>query len=237
MGAVFRRELKSFFYTPVGWLFLGVYLSLAGLLFYLNNILPRSSDLMPLLGMLGYVWMLLTPMLAMRLTAAERAGMTDRLLYTSPVPLRSILAGKYLAAAAVLVASVGFSLVYPLILSFYGPVHLPEVLTGYLGLALQGLAFLALDAAVTSRAAHAASAAALAFGVNLFVWLASLLSTSAALPAFVTDTVAFLSLYGRFVPFLNAQLSFASVLFYLLFILCMLAVALAAQADERLGTS
>ncbi len=235
MAAVFRREIKGFFYTPVGWLFLCVYLALSGLLFYLNNVLPRSGDVMPLLSMLGYVWMLLTPMLAMRLIANDRAQMTDRLLYAAPVPLWAILAGKYLAAAAVLALSVALSVFYPWILSFYGPLYVPEAATAYLGLLLQGLAFLALDMAVTSRAAHVASAAALALGVNLFVWLASLLASSATLPGFAADAVAFLSLYDRFVPFLNGQFSFASVVYYLLFIACMFAVALSAQADERLG--
>ena len=73
MRAVYHKELRSYFYTPTGWLFITVFLSLAGLLFYLNNILPRSSDFSAFLSMMSYVWMLLTPILVMRLMAERRA--------------------------------------------------------------------------------------------------------------------------------------------------------------------
>lgn len=228
MKAVFFKELRSYFYTATGFLFISVFLALASLLFYLNNILPRSSDFQPFLSMMGYVFMLLTPMLVMRLLAGEKKAMTESLLRSAPLGVPALVTGKYLAACTVLLAAVIASAAYPLLLSLMGRVYPLEVLTGFFGLTLQGCAFIALDLMVTSNLKNTASAAALAFGVNLFVWLYSLLSNSAAIPHALSETLRFLSLYGRFIPFLSGQFSPANTLFYLLFILSMLALSSAA---------
>ena len=225
MRAIYSKELKSYFYTPTGWLFVAVFLSIAGLIFYLNNILPRSSDFTPFLSMMSYVWMLLTPILVMRLMAGERRMMTDSLLKSAPLGVHSIVLGKYLAACTVLLIAVISSFVFPILIAVYARLYPSEVLTGYLGFFLQGCAFIALDLMVTSTVRNTVSAAALSFGVNLFVWLVSLLAASAAIPRALAVPIAFLSLYGRFVPFLSAQLSPANTLFYVLFIVCMLTVS------------
>ena len=237
MRAIFGKELKSYFYTPVGWLFASVFLGLASLIFYLNNILPRSSDFLPFLSMMSYVWMLLSPMLVMRLLAGEHRQATDKLLYSAPLSALQIVPGKYLAACTVLFFAVIASLLYPALLSLYAPLYLPEILTAYLGFFLQGCAFIALDLMVTAPTKSSASAAAVAFGANLFVWLISLLSTSASLPRDLAGIIAFLSLYDRFVPFLNAQFSPANLAFYLLFCLCMLALTVSFQKSVRMRRS
>jgi ABC-2 type transport system permease protein len=237
MRAIYGKELKSYFFTPVGWLFMSVFLGLASLIFYLNNILPRSSDFTPFLSMMSYVWMLLSPMLVMRLLAGERRLTTDKLLYSAPLSVLQIVAGKYLAACTVLLFSVIISFLYPALLSLYAPLYLPEILTAYLGFVLQGCAFIALDLAVTAPTKSSATAAAVAFGANLFVWLISLLSTSATLPQGLGSAIGFLSLYDRFVPFLSAQLSPANILFYLLFCLSMLALTVSFQKSGRMRRS
>ena len=233
MRAVYHKELRSYFYTPTGWLFITVFLSLAGLLFYLNNILPRSSDFSAFLSMMSYVWMLLTPILVMRLMAGERRGMTDKLLQSAPLSVASLVTGKYLAAWTVMLIAVTLSLAYPLLMSACARVYPMEVLSGILGFLLQGCAFIALDLMVTSTVRNTFSAAALAFGVNLFVWLMSLMTSSAAMPAALTRGIAFFSLYERFIPFLSAQLSPANILFYLMFCISMLAVSITMLKLER----
>jgi len=233
MSAVYRKELKSYFHTPAGWLFLSVFLAIGSLVFYLNNLLPRSSDFTPLMSMMSYVFMLLTPILVIRLIAGEHRAMTDRLLLSSPLKVRSIILGKYLAACTVLFFAVLLSFLYPLLIAAYSRLFLPEVLTAYLGFFLQGCAFIALDLAVTSPMKSTVGAAAVSFGANLFIWLVSLLSSSSAVPPFLAGAVAFLSLYDRFTPFLSAQLSPANILFYLLFCLCMLHLCVRVQTAVR----
>ena len=225
MKAVYFREIKSYFYTMTGWLFTAVFLALSSLVFFLNNILPRSSEFASFFSMMSYVWMLLTPVLVMRLMAGEKRQNTDSLLRSAPLPLSSVVAGKYLAACTVLLIALVISLFYPLMLSGYARVYPAEVLTGYAGFFLQGCAFIALDLMVTTNMKNTVSAAALAFGVNLFVWLASLLAASASVSPLLARAVAFISLYDRLVPFLSAQFSPANTLFYLLFSISMLSLS------------
>lgn len=225
MRAIYFKELKSYFYTFTGWLFTAVFLALASLIFYLNNIMPRSSDIAPFYSMMSYVWMLLTPMLVMRLMAGEKRLNTDSLLRGAPLPLPALVAGKFFAACTVLLMAILISLVYPLMLSAYGRVYPAEVLTATLGFFLQGCAFIALDMMVTTNLGSTVSAAALSFGVNLFIWLTSLLSAGSGVPPLLAGMVSRVSLYQRLMPFLSAQFSLANTLFYLLFCLGMLSLS------------
>lgn len=226
MKALYQKELKTYFYTATGWLFLFVFLSLGSLIFFLNNLIQRSSDIAPFFSMMSYVWMLLCPLLVMRFIAGERQQSTDRLLFSAPISHAAIVLAKYLASSTVLVFSVILSFIYPLLLAVYARVYLMELITAYLGFVLQGCAFLALDIMVTSFSKNMFSAAVIAFGTNLFVWLISLLITAPQTQPWLAKFLAFFSLYERFIPFLNAQFSPANTLFYILFCTCMLSITI-----------
>lgn len=237
MKAIYKKELKSYFYTPTGWLFVSVFLAIASLIFYLNNLQPRSSDFAPFLSMMSYVWMLITPILVMRLLSGERRAKTDLLLKSAPLSVSAIVFGKFLAACSVLMIAVFLSLLFPLLTTVYSRIYIMEVVTGYLGFLLQGCAFIALDLLVTSGLKNAVSSAAVAFGTNLFVWLISLLPQSAAVPGAISAPISFFSLYDRFVPFISAQFSPANTFFYLMFCLSALALSITALHLERVRKS
>lgn len=237
MTAVFRRELKGYFQTSTGYLFLVVFLVLSGLLFYLNNLLTRGSDLMPFFDTLSYVWMLLSPVLVVKLLAGERQQATDQLLITSPLSSAAIVLGKFFAAVTVLLIFMALTLTYPLLVAAYARVWVGEVFTAYLGFILQGIAFVALDLMVTGFMKRSATAVAAALGVNLFVWLAGLLGAAPFVSAASGRVITFLSLYDRFVPFLSGQLSFANVLYYVLFSAVMVVATIAAMELKRIKTA
>ncbi|MFR5856044.1 MAG: ABC transporter permease [Lachnospiraceae bacterium] len=102
MRTIFKREFLGYYRTPVGYVFMGVFLALAGLIFYLSNLKSLSGDLLSFLSQLTLLNMLLCPLLTMRLICEERQKRTDQLLLTAPVSLASAVLGKYFAAAAVL---------------------------------------------------------------------------------------------------------------------------------------
>ena len=160
--------------------------------------------------------MLLTPVLVMRLLAGERKQMTDQLLFTAPVRAGEVVLGKYLAACTVLLISVLLSLVYVLLVALQGRVYPEELFTLYLGFTLQGCAFIALDLMMSSLAKSPATATALAFGANLFLWLATVASSGIS-SRVVTRLNGFINLYDRLLPFLYGQLSLANILFFLVF--------------------
>jgi ABC-2 type transport system permease protein len=223
MRIVFRREFAAYFRTPVGYVFLGVFTALAGVIFYLGNIATLSGELLLFLSQLTMLSMLLTPVLTMRLLSEERQRRTDQLLLTSPLSLTRIVLGKYLAAAAVLSLGVLLTNVCTLVMALYGTVYAGEWFVGYLGFLLQGLAFLALDMLVTCFTKNQVSAAIVAFAANFLLWMLDLLADKVT-SAFVSEALTFVSLYDRYEPFILGQISFASVLYFLTFIaLCLTA--------------
>ena len=149
MKTIFKREFLGYYRTPVGYVFMGVFLALAGLIFYLSNLKSLSGDLLSFLSQLTLLNMLLCPLLTMRLICEERQKRTDQLLLTAPVSLASAVLGKYFAAAAVLLLTILCSNLYTLIIAFYGTVYAGEWFVGYLGFTLQSLSFLALDLLVS----------------------------------------------------------------------------------------
>jgi len=130
-------------------------------------------------------------------------------------------AGKYFAACTVLLCTVGASLIYPLIVAIFGTLYLEETMVGYLGLILQGCSFLALDLFISCFAQNQMTAVVLGIGVNLSVWLSDVVAAAVSVE-FFSSALEFFSLYQRFVPFAQGQLSFSNVLFNLLFIFIML---------------
>ena len=217
MGAIYKRELQSYFYTPAAYVFMGVFLALASVFFGVGNLAARSSNLLSFISQLSYLWMLLSPVLTMRLIAGERRQRTDQLLFSSPCSLSGMVLGKFFAAATVLLCTVGATFVYALLVAMYGTLYLGETLVGYLGLILQGCAFLALDLFVSCFAKSQMTAAVLGVGANLLVWLSDVLASAVSIQA-VSDALNFLSLYQRFAPFAQGQLRFSNVFFDLLFI-------------------
>lgn len=217
MFTIFKREFMAYFRTPVGYVFIGVFVTLSGIIFYLSNLSTLSGELLIFLSQLTLLVMLLTPVLTMRLLCEERQRRTDQLLLTSPVSLTRIVLGKYLAASAVLWIAIGLTNVCTLVIGIYGTVYPGEWFVGYLGFTLQSMSFLALDMFVSGFTKNQVPAAISAFAANFLLWMIDLLADKVSAP-FVADTLRFLSLYDRYEPFIIGQLSYASLVYFVTFI-------------------
>lgn len=231
MTAVWRKELQAYFFTPVAYVFTGVFLGLSSIFFYLLILAQRSSDLLTFLRYMSYLWMLLSPVLTMRLLAEERQKRTDQLLLTSPVSLTGVVLGKYLAALTVLLATVLLTGVYVAVVAVYGAAYPGELLTGYLGFILQGCAFVALDLLVSGMVRSPVIAATAAFGVNFALWMMDLVT--AFTPEWLSGLLRFVSLYSRNEPFLMGQMSYAGIFYDLSVIAAALLVTVWVQDRRR----
>ena len=232
MIAIWRRELQSYFYTPVGYVFMGVFLLLSSVMFYLQIMQQRSSDLLTFIGQMSYLWMLLSPVLTMRLLAEEKQKRTDQLLLTSPVSLTGVVMGKYLAAVTVMTVTTLLTGMFVLIVAIYGQVYPGELLVGYLGFLLQGCAFAALDLLISGLASNQVTAAVIAFGANFTLWMLDMLE-SAVTVEWAAKIMSFFSLYSRNEPFLMGQLSFASIVYDLSFAAACLILTIHALDSRR----
>ena len=152
--------------------------------------------------------------------AGERKSRTDQLLFTSPVSLTGIVAGKFLAGVTVLLGAVALSGIYVLVTALYGRVYPGEVLCGYLGFLLQGCAFLAIDQLISARCRAPVTAAVWSLGVNLALWLLDVLNSAVSL-TLVNRILSALSLYMRAAPFQEGQLSLANILYFVAVIVLM----------------
>ena len=235
MKAIWKRETQGYFYSPVGYVFLGVFLAVSSVLFYLDILNTRSGDLPAFIMHISNLWMLLCPILTMRLLAEERQKKTDQLLLTSPVSLPGIVIGKYLAAVTVLLILSAFSLTYAGIVAMYGTVYPAELAVNYLGFILMGCAFAAMDLFLSGCASNPVTAAAMAFGANFLLWMLDQLELGIR-AEWIGETLKFISLYHRNEPFLMGQLSFASAFYDLAFIAIFLMLTIYRLDRRRNGS-
>ena len=143
MFAIFKREIRSYFQTVVGWLFIAAVLALYGLYFYAYNLRSGSPYVSYSLSAVSFIVMIAVPVLTMRSFAEERHTKTDQLMLTSPVPLGKIVFGKYLAMVGVFSIAMIVVALTPLFLSIYGSVPLGESYVAVLGFWLYGCACIA----------------------------------------------------------------------------------------------
>ncbi len=218
MNTIRKREIRGYFYTPVGYVFIGMFLTISSILFYLEILKTRSGNLPVFIYDMSYLWMLLCPILTMRLLAEEKQKKTDQLLLTSPVSLPGVVLGKYLAAVTMLLITAGMTLLFSLVVAIYGRVYPAELAVNYLGFILQGCALVAMDLFLSGCAGTPVIAAVLAYGANLLLWILDQLYASIS-EVWLAEIIKFTSLYRRNANFIKmGQLSFASVLYDLSFI-------------------
>ena len=234
LKAVWKREMQCYFHTAVGYVFIGIFLLISSVLFFLTILRQHSGDLPVFIGQMSYLWMLLSPILTMRLLAEEKQKGTDQLLMTCPVSLRGIVIGKYLAAVTVLILTAGATLVYAGIVAAYGTVYPQELAVNYLGFLLQGCSFAAMDLFLSGCAGTPVVAATLSFGANFLVWLIDLMTDQIQV-AWISEGMRFLSLYNRNEPFLMGQFSWANLVFSLSFITLFLAATVYRMEMKRIG--
>ena len=220
MILIWKREMQGYLYTPVMYIFLIVYLSLSSVFFIVGNLAARSGDMLSLISNMSYLWMLLTPVLTMRLLSAGEAG-GDQLVYLYAQSMTGVVLGKYLASLTILMAAILLSLMYPAIVAACGTLYWQETLAGYLGFMLLGAAFLAVDLLVASLTRTPVIALVAGFGVNLFIWLSDLLLKAVSIPL-LSSAAGAMSLYRRLTPFLSGRIGLGDVVFNLSFIGLML---------------
>ena len=223
MLAIWKRELQNYYLTPIGYVFMGIFLLVGGVMFYLGNIMGMTPSAATLLGNLNYIFMLTVPILTMRLLSEERRTKTDQLLITSPLRIWDIVGGKFLAAATVVLLTTCCTLLYIALLSRYTDRMYPAAIAcNHLGFLLLSLCYVALGLLMSALTESQVSAAVLTLGVNILLQiLESVFSSSSfALPgalSFLRPVLSWFSLYSRYNQFAAGRLSFANILYYLSF--------------------
>lgn len=186
MIAIYRRELGFFFHSIIAYVVLTIFLLLAGYFFYnlvayfnlismqamQNPLLAQQLSLtehvfQPLFGNLSIILLLILPLLTMRLLSEERKSGTAELLFTYPISDWDAILGKYFATLSVFALMLACTLLYPLLLGAYTDLESGPLVTGYLGLFLLGMAFIAMGLFFSSLGENQIVAGILTFGFGL----------------------------------------------------------------------
>lgn len=152
LGAVFAREFKSYFATPLAFVFIVIFLfAMGAFTFYLGHFYDNGvADLSVFFGYHPWLYLFLVPALAMRLWAEERRSGTMELLLTLPVPLWATVVGKFLAAWAF--AGLALILTFPIwiTVNYLGNPDNGVILASYIGSFLMAGAYLSIGACISS---------------------------------------------------------------------------------------
>ena len=168
MTAIYKKELKGYLTSMIGYVFIFFILLLAGIYFTAYNIQGAYPVFGITLNAITFVFLILVPILTMKVIAEERKQKTDQMLLTAPVSVIKIVMGKYLALKSVYMVPILVICCYPLIMSKYGEVSFPMAYTAILGFAFLGFAQIAMGVFLSSVTENPVIAAVLTF-VVLFV--------------------------------------------------------------------
>jgi ABC-2 type transport system permease protein len=179
MFAVFKRELRAYFSSPIGYVIIGGFLFLSGIFFAAANLLGASSEYNSLLSTMAFILLLVVPLLTMRLLTEETRQHTDQMLITSPLSVTAIVVGKYLAAVGVYLIILLVTVLFPVMMSFFSLLGLEwwKILGGYIGLFLLGSAFIAVGLFFSSLTESQIVAAFATFAALLVMWIIDALTS------------------------------------------------------------
>ena len=218
--AIFRRELKSYFATPVAYVFIVIFLVLMGTFtFYLGNFYERAqADLRPFFNFHPWLYLFLVPAISMRLWAEERKSGSIELLMTLPVTPWQAVLGKYLAAWAF--TAIALLLTFPIwiTVNYLGEPDNGAIFTGYIGSLLMAGGFLAIGACVSAFTRNQV----IAFVISVVVCFGFLLAGfplvldifSAWAPQTLVDGIASLSFLTHFSNISRGVIDFRDLVYF-----------------------
>lgn len=165
MLAVYKKELRSYLTSMVGYVFIAFVLLILGIYFTAYNLQYASPDFGATLSSVTFLFLVITPILTMRILAEEKKNRTDQLLLTAPVSVWKVILGKYLSMVTIYAIPVVISAFYPLIMGRYGVISYPMAYVAVIGFFFLGCAQIAVGLFLSSVTESQVIAAVLTFGI------------------------------------------------------------------------
>lgn len=165
MLAVYKKELRSYLTSMVGYVFIAFVLLILGIYFTAYNLQCASPDFGATLSSVTFLFLVITPILTMRILAEEKKNRTDQLLLTAPVSVWKVILGKYLSMVTIYAIPVVISAFYPLIMGRYGVISYPMAYVAVIGFFFLGCAQIAVGLFLSSVTESQVIAAVLTFGI------------------------------------------------------------------------
>ncbi len=227
MFAIYKRELRSYFTSAVGYVFLAVIVALSAVAFSMTTLLSYTNDVSTYFTVMLFILMIALPVLTMKLFAEERKLKTEQLLLTAPVSIGGMVAAKFFAAFTVFFGSVLLTSISYLTLFKYSDPEGGIIFGNILAITLVGAAFIAIGMFVSALTENQLAAAIGTFGILLAMLGIGLLNSF--IPWYpVRFVLDWFSILSRYTNFTNGFFDFAATLYYVsvcfifLFVTCRL---------------
>lgn len=179
MLAIMTREFRTYFKTPTGYIFMGLFLLVSGFFFTFGNLLQNSSVFTAFLQSILFLYLFAVPLLTMRLLSEERRQRTDQLLLTSPITVTDIVLGKFFAAFVVFLLTLLVTALYAVVVGIFGDLAVWQTVGGYIGFVLLGASFIAVGVLVSAVSENQVSAAFFTFFALLLIWFLNIVKSVA----------------------------------------------------------
>jgi len=170
MWAIIKKEFKSYFLSPIGYIYIGVFLLMCSIFFYLDVFTYMSTDFPYMFGSASTILTFIVPLITMRMFSEERKNGTEQLLLTSPRSVTQVVLGKFIAAALVVLVSVLLTLIYFGILCYFGEPQLGKSLVAILGFALLAIAYVSFGMFASSLTENQVISAVITIAVFILLW-------------------------------------------------------------------
>ena len=227
MLAIFKKELRSYFTTAIGYVYVGVFLAASALLACYSTIMQGTYDTSSYFVYLLFSFIILIPLLTMKLFSEEKKLRTEQLLLTAPVSITGMILGKYLAAMTMFVGTLLVSCINFFPLYVYKSVetantesYIPvgpsgaEIVGCLIGIILIGAAFVAIGLFISSLTENQLAAAVITISVIIVMLLLNIVNDFINVYA-IRAVIDWVCVISRFTNFTYGILDFSAMLYYL----------------------
>ncbi len=214
MSAIYKRDLRAYFTSPVGYVFIAAFVFVMNLVFYVMNMLTSQNRLTACYGIMFYALVVLAPVLTMRTFSEDYKQRTDQLLLTAPVKPVAIVMGKFLAAYTVFVISLLLLLVQVIIISAVSTPNGAIIFGNYIALLSAGAVFIAIGCFVSSLTENQLVANIATLAINVFLFLMDYAYSLIQL-TWIKRILYWISIFRRYNTFYVGVFSVADFFFYI----------------------
>ena len=215
MLAVYKKEMRSYFTSVIGYVFLVIYLALAGAVFCYTTLFSMSSDVTSFYTFMLLISSVMLPLLTMKSFSEERKAKTEQLLLTSPVSIIGIVSGKFLAAYTVFAACMIINSLYFFILVSYTSLKVAVLIGNLVAILLVGMVYIAIGLFVSSLTENQLSAAIGTIAIILVFLAIGLVGSLIPADYAIRYVFDFISIFSRFQGFTAGYLDIAALIYYL----------------------
>jgi len=220
---IFRREMSAYFYSPVAYIVITVFLLITGWFFTSDLFISSESSLRNVFGIIQFVFIFFVPAITMRLLSEERKSGTIELLFTMPITDMEIVLGKFFAGLGLLVVAILFTLPYAFTVIVLGEPDIGMMLSGYFGLVLLGAAYVAMGTFASTISGNQVISFIISFIIIFTLWLID--KFLVIIPPVFAPVFQFLSTDYHFENIIRGVIDSRDVVYYLSLVVVMLSLA------------